>query len=102
MTLPVASVVTQKTITEFELLKESIEQYHDCQWTLSCDKSAYNQFKNIPQVVCLELIETDDCDHNVGDATKKDNWMKVMMTKFDVAKYSIDNFGHVLFLVPHF
>ena len=29
---------------------------------------------------------------------QKDNWMKVMMTKFDVMNTLIDNFGHGLFL----
>ena len=96
--IPLASVVTQKTIDEFKLLKATIEQYHDCFWTISCDDSAYESFKNSKNVNCLNLIETDDCDHNVDDQEKKDNWMKVMMTKFNASESSINEFGHVLFL----
>ena len=98
MKLPVGSVVTSKTISEFDLLRKSIEQYHDCYWILSCDTPSYEKYSNEENIKCLNLIETDDCDHNVGDADMKDNWMKVMMTKFDVAKASIEKFGHVLFL----
>lgn len=96
--LPLASVVTQKTIQEFKLLKSSIESYHKCFWTLSCDTAAYDVFNNDKNTECLRLIESDDCDHNMNDAQKKDNWMKVMMTKFDASEKSINEFGHVLFL----
>ena len=96
--LPIASVVTQKTIGEFKLLKESIESYHDCFWTLSCDNEAYGVFCDHKNIECLNLIETDDCDHNINDEKKKDNWMKVMLTKFDASEKSINEFGHVLFL----
>lgn len=96
--LPVASVVTEKTICEFELLKKSIEQYHECSWVLSCDNSAYEKYKDIKNVECLKLIKTDDCDHNIGSPEQKDAWMQVMMTKFDASKFLIENFGHALFL----
>jgi hypothetical protein len=86
MILPVASVVTNKTICEFDLLKTSIEQYHRCEWAISCDDAAHEKYKNIQNIKCLKLIETDDCDHNVGSQLQKDNWMKVMMTKFDVVE----------------
>ena len=98
MILPVGSVVTNKTICEFELLKLSLEQYHECQWAISCDEAAYNKYKNVSNVECLQIIDTDDCDHNIGSTEQKDNWMKVMMTKFDVMNTLIDNFGHGLFL----
>ena len=98
MILPVGSVVTKKTICEFDLLKASIEQYHDCRWIMSCDDVAYDNYKNHENIECLNIIETDDCDHNVGSETQKDNWMKVMMTKFDVVDKLIDNHGHGLFL----
>tara|TARA_R100000805_G_C3616391_1_gene118181 strand:- start:1247 stop:2071 length:825 start_codon:yes stop_codon:yes gene_type:complete len=96
--IPVASVVTQKTISEFNLLKISFEQYHQCHWFLSCDQSAYDTYNNLPNVTCLNIIETDDCDHNINDEAKKDNWMKVMMTKFDACYESLEKYGQVLFL----
>jgi len=98
MILPVASVVTNKTICEFDLLKLSLEQYHDCSWVISCDEAAYEKYNSIKNVECLKLIETDDCDHNVASQDQKDNWMKVMMTKFDAVEHLISNFGHALFL----
>lgn len=98
MNLPVASVVTDKTICEFDLLKLSLEQYHQCTWVISCDDAAYKKYKNTKNIKCLKLIETDDCDHNAGTEAQKDNWMKVMMTKFDAVEYLISKFGHALFL----
>jgi hypothetical protein len=96
--LPVCSVVTEKTIDEFELLKTSIEQYHDCTWFLSCDDVTYKKYNNTKNIVLLKLIETDDCDHNIGSPQQKDVWMRVMMTKFDAVNEAIKNFGHALFL----
>ena len=98
MILPVGSVVTTKTICEFDLLKISIEQYHDCEWVISCDEESYEKYKDIENIECLNIIESDDCDHNLGSEEQKDNWMKVMMTKFDVASLLIEKYGHGLFL----
>jgi len=98
MILPVASVVTKKTICEFDLLKKSMEQYHRCEWIISCDDAANEKYKNIKNIKCLNLIDTDDCDHNLGSTVQKDNWMKVMMTKFDAIEELISDFGHALFL----
>ena len=98
MILPVASVVTEKTICEFDLLKLTIEQYHNCEWAISCDKKAYNQYKDVENIECLQIIETDDCDHNVGSPEQKDNWMRVMMTKFDAVEFLIEKYGSALFL----
>jgi lipopolysaccharide biosynthesis glycosyltransferase len=98
MILPVASVVTKKTICEFDLLKASIEQYHQCEWVISCDKHAFNKYKNVNNIKCLDLIKTDDCDHNVASDQQKDNWMKVMMTKFDAVESLLEDHGQALFL----
>jgi len=98
MILPVASVVTNKTICEFDLLRLSLEQYHDCQWTISCDKAAYDKYQDVENIKCLKLIETDDCDHNVATDIQKDNFMKIMMTKLDAVETSMLNHGHALFL----
>jgi hypothetical protein len=98
MVLNVGSVVTEKTICEFELLRQTLSMFHECRWILSCDQASYDRYSTYKNFICLKLIETDDCDHNIQDNTKKENWMKVMMTKFDVADYSIKNFGNILFL----
>lgn len=96
--IPVGSIVTEKTIGEFEILKFSLESYHSIKWILSCDEISYEKYKNIDNCICLKLIKTDDCDHNIQIQSKKDNWMKVMMTKFDVCEYGIKKYGHILFL----
>tara|TARA_A100001515_G_C4591880_1_gene216247 strand:- start:3958 stop:4779 length:822 start_codon:yes stop_codon:yes gene_type:complete len=98
MILPVASVVTKKTICEFDLLKLSIEQHHECQWVISCDGPAYEKYCEVDNIKCLKLIETDDCDHNVASEKQKDNWMKVMMTKFDAVEELLKEHNHALFL----
>ena len=98
MILPVASVVTSKTICEFDLLKLTLEQYHNCTWVISCDKAAAAKYKGVENVLCLDLIDSDDCDHNIATEAQKDNWMKVMMTKFDAVNKLIELHGHGLFL----
>ena len=98
MILPVSSVVTSKTISEFKLLKTSLEQFHECEWAISCDEEAYDEFCDVDNVECLKLIESDDCDHNIASDKQKDTWMKVMMTKFDAVTFLIKKYGHGLFL----
>ena len=98
MILPVSSVVTSKTIGEFDLLKFSLERFHECDWVISCDQEAYNKYSSESNVECLNLIESDDCDHNIGTPEQKDTWMKVMMTKFDVVERLMEKHGHGLFL----
>jgi hypothetical protein len=98
MILPVASVVTEKTICEFDLLKKSLELFHECFWVISCDKSAAKKYEDIENIHCLQLIKSDDCDHNIGSPQQKDRWMKVMMTKFDAVSMLVDMYGHGLFL----
>ena len=98
MILPVASVVTEKTICEFDLLKLSLEQYHTCEWAISCDMPAYERYKDVENIRCLQLIDTDDCDHNLASPEQKDNWMKVMMTKFDAVKALMESYDRALFL----
>jgi hypothetical protein len=98
MMLPVSSVVTKKTITEFDLLKLSLEEFHECDWIISCDEDAYEKYNTISNMTCLKLIESDDCDHNIGTPEQKDRWMKVMMTKFDVITALHKKHGHGLFL----
>jgi hypothetical protein len=98
MILPVCSVVTQKTIGEFDLLKLSLEEFHECDWIISCDQAAFDKYSDISNVTCLKLIESDDCDHNTGSPQQKDRWMSVMMTKFDVIEAHLEKNGHGLFL----
>lgn len=98
MIIPVSSVVTSKTIGEFDLLKTSIEEFHECRWVLSCDDESYEKYNGESNIDCLKLIESDDCDHNIGSPQQKDTWMKVMMTKFDAIGALIEEHGHGLFL----
>jgi len=95
--IPVATVVTQKSFKEFLLLKYSLEQYHSCKWYISCDEFTDKKLKD-SNIVCLPIINTDDCDHNLLSQEKRDNWMNVMMTKFDVCKLALEENDHVLFL----
>tara|TARA_Y100000034_G_scaffold132464_1_gene195502 strand:+ start:3091 stop:3927 length:837 start_codon:yes stop_codon:yes gene_type:complete len=97
VTIPVSTVVTQKSFKEFLLLKYSLEQYHLCKWYVSCDNFVHEQLKDT-DVVCLPIIKTDDCDHNLLSQEKRDNWMNVMMTKFDVCKRALEENNYILFL----
>tara|TARA_B100001123_G_C15322724_1_gene1028501 strand:+ start:1275 stop:2111 length:837 start_codon:yes stop_codon:yes gene_type:complete len=96
--IPVCSVVTQKTLSEFRLLKFSLEQYHDVEWFISCDDVVDEFYKDVEEVNLLKVIETDDCDHNIQSEEKNDNWMKVMMSKFSVCMEALKKRDYCLFL----
>jgi len=96
--IPVASVVTQKTLSEFLLLKMSLEQYHDVQWYLSTDKHAANELKDFSNVKCQVLVKTDDCSHGTNDPVKNRLFLELVMTKFDAMKAGISAHGRCLFI----
>jgi hypothetical protein len=96
--LVVASVATKNCYKEFLLLKYSLEQYHSCQWYVSCDAFSHSQIKQFDNVDAKILIDSDDCDHNSSDPTQQENFLKVILTKFDICKIAIEKHGGVLFL----
>jgi len=98
MILPVASVVTQKSLSEFLLLKMSLEQYHDVQWYLSTDKHAANALKDFSNVKLQVLVKTDDCSHGTNDPVKNRLFLELVMTKFDAMKSGISENGRCLFI----
>jgi len=96
--ISVCSVVTKKTLTEFKLLKFSLEQFHDVHWFISCDDVVEKYYKDAFKVETLRVIDTDDCDHNVQSEEKNSNWMKVMMSKFTVCRAALDKYDFCFFL----
>lgn len=96
--IPVASVVTQKSLSEFLLLKLSLEQYHDVMWYLSTDEHATNALKNFSNIKCQTLVKTDDCNHGTNDPIKNRLFLELVMTKFDAMKAGISENGRCLFI----
>jgi len=98
MILPVASVVTKKTLSEFLLLKTSLEKYHDCNWYISCDYYVGKELEKFSNIKCMRVIETDDADHNVGNPIQKENYMKIMLSKFDSVEKALEKNKGCLYL----
>ncbi len=96
--IPICSVVTKKTLTEFKLLKFSIEQFHDVHWFISCDAEVEEYYRDAYKVEPLKVIETDDCDHNIQSEEKNNNWMKVMMSKFTICREAMKKHDFCFFL----
>lgn len=96
--IPVASVVTQKSLPEFLLLKMSLEQYHDVKWYLSTDAHATEALKSFSNVQCQTLVKTDDCGHGGNDPDKNRLFLELVMTKFDAIKACIADHGTCLLI----
>lgn len=96
--IPVASVVTQKSLSEFLLLKMSLEQYHDVKWYLSTDENSAYALKEFSNVKCQALVKTDDCSHGTNDPVKNRLFLELVMTKFDAMKAGISENGRCLFI----
>lgn len=96
--IPVASVVTQKSLSEFLLLKMSLERYHDIKWYLSVDSCACETLKNFSNVQCQVIVKTDDCSHGTNDPVKNRLFLELVMTKFDAMKAGISENGRCLFI----
>ncbi len=98
MILPVASVVTKKSLLEFKLLKLSLEQYHEVFWYLSTDEYSAELLKEFPNVKCEVLVKTDDCSHGTNDPVKNRLFLELVMTKFDAVKSAIKDHKSCLFI----
>ncbi len=96
--IPVASVVTRKTLGEFLLLKLSLEQYHKVQWYLSVDSYTHESLQIFDNVTLLNIIKTDNGSHATYDPQKNRIWMDLMMTKFDAIRAAKREHPYVLFL----
>ena len=96
--IPVASVVTKKSISEFLLLKLSIEQYHEVDWHISVDEFVYENLGTFKNVKMLNLIKTDDCSHGTDDPVKNRLFLELVMTKFDALRSGVSKHGYCLFV----
>lgn len=93
------SVATNSSLSEFLLLKTTLESYHDVSWTISCDSLAASSLKGYKNIKLLELIETDEgCSHGTQDTNKTKKFTQLAMTKFDAVEDSIKTHGYGLFL----
>lgn len=99
MILPVATIVTEKSFTEFLLLKQTIENYHACEWYISCDNFAKKELEKLyKNINCFELIKSSDADHNIGSSIQKENFMKIMLTKFDITRIALAKENSILYM----
>jgi hypothetical protein len=96
--ISVASVVTKKSLTEFQLLKMSLEQYHEVEWFLSTDEYAALELSKYDNVNAQALVKTDECSHGTDDPVKNRLFLELVMTKFDALKAGINKHGYCLFI----
>ena len=96
--IPVASVVTQKSLSEFLLLKTSLEQYHEVNWYVSTDTPTAEFLKNFQNIKVQCLIKHDDCSHGTDDPVKNRQFLELVMTKFDAIRAAMDAHGWSLFI----
>jgi hypothetical protein len=96
--IPVASVVTKKSLSEFLLLKLSLEQYHEVEWYLSTDSYSSSSLSHFNNVKCQVLVKADDCSHGTNDPVKNRLFLELVMTKFDAMKAAISDHGYGLFI----
>lgn len=90
MNIPIATVVTERTYKEFLLLKKSAEQYHDVTWYISADQYVYDELRYYKNIQVKKLVSTDDCNHNSTDPKQRKNFIDLVLTKFDICKFAIE------------
>ena len=96
--IPVCSVATKKSWTEFELLKFSFEQYHAAEWFVATDDYVADKLQHYDNVHVINKIKSDDCSHGVVDKEKNRLFLELIMTKFDAMEAAMDKHGVGLFL----
>lgn len=96
--IPVASVVTRKTLGEFLLLKLSFEQYHKASWYLSVDAHAHHALQVFDNVTLLEKVQTDEGSHVTNNPEENRVFHELILTKFDAIRAAMQQHGYALFL----
>lgn len=96
--IPAASVVTKKSLSEFMILKKSLESYHNVVWHVSTDKHAHSILKEFENIKSLPIVKTDDCSHGTNDPVKNRLFLELVMTKFDAMQSAIEENGWGLFI----
>ncbi len=91
--IPACSVATKKSLTEFELLKFSLEQYHNVEWFVATDDYTAKALSHYKNVNVINKIKTDDCSHGVNDPVKNRLFLELIMTKFDAMEAAIEKYG---------
>lgn len=89
MKLHIATIATKSTWKEFLLMKFSIEAFSkekEHLFFVSCDDFVYKKLKDEENVVPYKLIETDEANHNSISQQHQNNWMRIMLTKFDICE----------------
>lgn len=90
----IATIATKSTWKEFLLMKFSLEEMgekENYEWFISCDEFVKKEIEKMNEnnIHAFHLIETDEANHNSTSKEKQENWMKVMMTKFDVVEKAL-------------
>lgn len=98
MIIPVCTVVSKNCYKEFLLLKYSLEQYHVCDWYISCDEYCFNKLKDQPNVNAFFLIDSDECDHVLENESLRDSFTKLVLTKFLIAREGMKKHKSILLI----
>lgn len=91
MKIPTVSSVTKSCIKDFLLMKATLEQNHEAEFYLAVDDHCYDYFhKNFKNINCFKLIEAEDADHVSPSEKQKEDFIKIIQAKFDVAKIALE------------
>ena len=100
MNLSLSSIATKKSLSEFLLLKYSIELFHDCQWYIIADSKTNGVLQSFDNVSVVEIFSTDDSQlsHGVTDVTMKSYHYDLMLAKFSATRVALRENGWALYL----
>ena len=91
MKIPTVSSVTKSCIKDFLLMKATLEQNHEAEFYLAVDDYCYDYFhKNFKNINCFKLIEVEDADHVSPSEKQKEDFIKIIQAKFDIAKIALE------------
>ncbi|SHL12859.1 hypothetical protein SAMN05444414_105183 [Roseovarius marisflavi] len=100
MNLSLSTIATKKSLSEFLLLKHSIELFHDCQWCVVADSTTESVLRSLDNVSVVEVFSTDDSklSHGVTDVTMKSYHYDLMLAKFSATKAALSENGWAVYL----
>ena len=93
----ICSTVTKSFYKEFLLFKFSTEIFHPCRWVICCDAEVENALSAFDNVEALCVLDREG-DHVAGTDSSAQDFIKVVMTKFDSCLYSVNKYGYSFFM----
>lgn len=94
----ISCIISKDALSEFMLLKTSIELFHNCKWYVAVDAYCEEKISHFNNVKTYTLIKDVVFKHGVKDVSDNVDFYEMLKTKFEVTRYALSENNYTIFL----